>query len=348
MHGRTFRRLSACAALSVALLVAPRLHAQERVATLPTLLSYRAPESCPSGADFQLAVQRRSASVRLVLQGAHDRELSIVIHKEGEATHGELRLLEHDGPTRQRSVRFTTCEEAVEGLAMIAVLSLDPQALLEPENTEQLASAVAGTSPVTAANTPAKQDLVAKGSGQDAAPAKQRPKTSVALGGSFNVAPSALPAAALGGSLFLDVASNSRSRFAPLLRMAVSHFERRGLSSDGGPEADFTLTLATVSACPLRLAASRLELRPCAFVNGGVLYARGSGTTNPQQRTRPYGAVGGSLLLLVRVSQAFEIVMDLSAGATLLRDSFGFEQDQPWQTPVLYLSTGIGARFVFP
>jgi hypothetical protein len=78
-----------------------------------------------------------------------------------------------------------------------------------------------------------------------------------------------------------------------------------------------------------------------------MLYAWGSETTNLQQRTRPYGALGGSALLLAHASQAVDIVADLAVGATLLRDSFGFEEDQPWQTPGLYLSSGIGARFVF-
>jgi hypothetical protein len=171
-------------------------------------------------------------------------------------------------------------------------------------------------------------------------------KAKLALGGEFNVAIRALPAVALGGSLFVDVASGSPSWFAPLFRAALSYVERRGLESGGG-EANFRLTLATLSACPLRLAVASFAFRPCAFASGGALYAWGSETTNLQQRTRPYGAVGGSALLFVRVSQPLEIVADLALGATLLRDSFGFDQEQPWQTPALYLSSGIGARFVF-
>ena len=336
MHGRTFRCLSACAALSVGFLVASRARAQEQG---PTLLAYRAPAGCPTITDFQLAVQRRSARVRFVAQGAHDRELSITMRKEGDATHGELRLVERDGRASQRRVRFTSCSEAVEGLALIAVVSLDPQALLEPNQAQ----------PPSAAEPPPKQAAVTQGSvTQGSAPTKPRSRTRVALGGLFNVVPSALPATALGGSLFLDLASTSQSRFAPMLRVALSHVERRGLSSGDGAEANFTLTLATVSACPLRLGGNLLELRPCAFVNGGLLYAWGSQTTNTQQRTRPYGALGGSLALVVRASQAIDIIADLAVGASLVRDSFGFEQDQPWRTPALYLSTGIGARFVVP
>ncbi|HYP77206.1 MAG TPA: hypothetical protein VER12_14655 [Polyangiaceae bacterium] len=339
MHERTVRNFSACVVLSVLLLGSRRLHAQELG---PTLLSYRAPDGCPTAADFRRSVGRRSSHVHLIDEGPHDRQLSIVIRREGEATHGELRLAEKDGRASQRNVRFTTCSEAVEGLALIAVVSLDPQALLEPTKPQEESPRASAAPPKPAAiQTPApmkREPLPA---------ATPREKTLVALGAAFNVAPSALPATALGGAVFVDLASSSTSWFTPLFRLALSHVERRGLSSSSGAEANFTLSLATLSVCPLRLAGGFLEFRPCAFAGGGVLNARGSQANNPQQRTRPYGALGGSGLLFAQASQAIDIVADIALGATLLRDSFGFEEDQPWQTPALYFSSGIGVRFTF-
>jgi hypothetical protein len=319
------------------------------------LLVYRANEGCPAAADFQRSVLRRSGRVRFVEQGPHARELSIVIRKEGQATRGELRLVEGDGRVSQRSVRFTTCTEAVEGLALIALVSLDPHALLESNGAEPdtapTPGAVAPTPPkkVTPPTPPTKVTPKRDATEQHSLPTPQpADKAKVALGAAFNVAPSALPETALGGSIFVDFALPASSYFAPLFRLALSHVERRGLSSADGAEANFTLTLATGSVCPLRLGGGVLEFRPCGFASGGVLYASGAQTTNLQQRTRPYGALGGALSAAVRVSQSIEIVADLAVGATLLRDTFGFEQDQPWQTPALYLSSGIGGRFVFP
>jgi carboxylate-amine ligase len=80
--------------LVVTLSVASPLCAQELG---PTLLSYSAPEGCPNVADFRSSVRRRSTRVRFVEEGAHDRELSIAMRKEGEHTIGELRLTERDG-----------------------------------------------------------------------------------------------------------------------------------------------------------------------------------------------------------------------------------------------------------
>jgi hypothetical protein len=327
--------------LGVALLGTRPLRAQELG---PTLLSYRAPDGCPAATDFQRSVQRRSARVRFVNEGPHDRELSIAMRKDGEFTLGELRLLERDGSLRRRNVRFTTCSEAVEGLALIAVVSLDPRALLESDKPAEPAKTAAVPAPA-AKPTPGPVPPATKP--DTAAPVVPQSKLQLALGAEFDVAFRALPATALGGSLFVDVASRSESWFAPLFRAAISHVQRRGLES-GGAEANFTLTLATISACPTRLAAGIFVLRPCAFASAGALYAGGSETTNPQQHTRPYGALGGSALLFVRASQAVEIVADIAAGASLLRDSFGFGQDQPLKTPALYLSTGMGVRFVFP
>jgi hypothetical protein len=340
MLGRCCRGLSACAVLGVALLGSRQLRAQELG---PTLLSYRAPDGCPGAADFQRSVQRRSTRVRFVDEGAHERQLSIAMRKEGEFTHGELRLVERDGSLRKRNVRFTTCSEAVEGLALIAVVSLDPQALLQVEKPAEPAKAAAVLAPATKA----PPSPTAAGPRPDSASTAQESKLQLGLGAEFAFAFRALPAPAPGGALFVDLASRSDSWFSPLLRLTLSHVQRRGLES-GGAEANFTLTLATVSACPLHLGGGLLVLRPCAFASGGALYAWGSETTNLQQRTRPYGALGGSVLLFARVSQRLEIVADFSAGATLLRDSFGFDPAPPWKTPALYLSSGIGARFVFP
>ena len=342
---RCWRSSNTYAVLVVALFMTCRSSAQELG---PTSLSYRVPEGCPTVVDFQRSVRSRSARVRFVEQGAHDRELSIAIRKDGDFTSGELRLLERDGSLRKRNVRFTTCAEAVEGLALIAVVSLDPQALLDPQKTQDPAAVPAKAAPVATASAAAPVKAPPTEKQRAPAPLQHQSKPGFAVGGEFNLVPFALPATALGGSLFVDFAARSESAWVPLFRGALSHLERRGLSSGAGAEANFTLTLGTLSACPLRLAGGAFVVRPCAFASGGVLYAWGSGTTNPQQHTRPYGALGGSLLFFARASQAIDIVADLAVGGSLLRDSFGFAEAQPWQTPALYLSTGIGTRFVFP
>jgi len=353
---RLNRRLTACAVLSALLVCASELHADELG---PTLLSYRAVDGCPEVLEFQRSVQRRSSRIRFVDEGSHDRELSIVLRKEGDFTSGELRLIERDGTLRQRNVRFTTCAEAVEGLALITAVSLDPEALLQPAPTARVEPTPA-PAPTPAAPQPAPRKI------QKARPAAPASTIEAAVGAEFNAAFRALPSTAIGGALFVDILSTSRSFLAPSFRGALSHVERRGIA-EGGSETNFTLTLLTVSACPLRVGDGALVLRPCAFASGGALHAwgsssagsssagsssagsssAGSSSESPQTRTRPYLAWGGSAQVFLRTSQTIEIVADIGIGSTLIRDRFVFEQAQFWKTPALYLSSGLGLRFVF-
>ncbi len=336
--GRWRHCLITVAALGAVSLGASRSRAQELDGIL---LSYEAPAGCPEVGDFQRSVQRRSSRIRFVDEGSHDRELSIHLSADGDFTRGELRLIEHDGSVRQRSVRFSSCLEAVEGLALISTVSLDPQALLQPAETPLPADAQPATNaqPVTAARAEPRGP----------APDARRTKPAAvgaetAVGFALNAAFHVVPETAVGGALFLDVASRSHTVLAPLLRGSLSHVERRGLSEPGG-NASFSSSLVTLSACPLRLGATALVFRPCALGSGGLLRAWSSNTPDPQAQSRQYWSWGGSAILFLKLSQALELTLDSALGVTLVRDQFTLGGARFWQTPALYLSTGLGLRF---
>jgi hypothetical protein len=313
----------------------------------PTLLSYRAPDSCPEVAEFQKSVQRRSARVRFVDEGSHERELSIALSKEGDFTIGELRLIERDGSLRQRSVRFSSCTEAVEGLALITVVSLDPQALLQaPPPPEPAAEKPPSPlAPPKPANKPA-----ARSNPQPAPPplpSEQRAShLEGAFGGEFVAGFHQFPQTAFGGALFVDVGAGSPSWFAPLARFAVGHSERRFVPTGDG-DANFALTQATLTACPVRLGDQAISVRPCMLTSAGVLRAWTTAGLDPQTRTRPAWAWGGSALVFLNVSQTTEIVADIAVSSPLIRDRFEVGQAWSWTTRPLYLSSGVGLRFVF-
>jgi hypothetical protein len=280
--------------------------------------------------------------VRFVDEGSHERELSIALSKQGDYAIGELRLIERDGSLRQRSVRFTSCAEAVEGLALITVVSLDPQALLQAPPPQP--------APEKTTPTPVKSGEPAKPVAPSPAPPPPRPSPRThlegALGGELVAGFQQLPRTALGGALFVDVASGSPSWFAPLLRLAVVHSERRGISS-GDTEANFALSQATLTGCPVKLGDPPISLRPCAFTTAGVLRAWSSDSFGLHARTRPTWAWGGSLLASLQVTQTTEIIADFQAASPLVRDRFEVPPTWSWTTPALYLSTGVGLRFVF-
>lgn len=328
--GRTWRGLAAFAAAGSLLLAAGKISAQEAG---PILLSYRASEGCPEVAAFQQAVQRRSSRIQFVDEGTHGRELLVVLEPAGDGTTGELRLTERDGTLRQRSVTFSTCAEAVEGLALITAVSLDPAAALAPQPP-----APPPPPPQPVQPAPPREPEQRRSS-----PARP---LEVALGGDLLVAFNALPETAFGGAVFVDIASGSESWLAPLFRGAFSHYQRRNIE-EGSAEAHFTLTLGALSACPVRFGASWLALRPCLFGSAGALHSWATDVPEALPSTRFYAAWGGSLLLFLKVSQQVEIVGDVALGNALIRDQFVLEETPFWEVPPLHLSSGIGARFVF-
>jgi hypothetical protein len=354
MVGRLCRCFAGCAVLSALVLVARSLGAQELGTTL---LSYDSVAGCPEVADFQRGVERRSSHIHFVDEGSHDRELSIRLSKDGEFTVGELRLIERNGTLRQRSVRFTSCAEAVEGLALITAVSLDPQSSLQSD--KPIAPFAAPPLPVT--QRPSKPEALLVNPTSDrapiVAPVARVSQIETALGTEFNAAFKALPARALGGAIFLDVArevradqgneriAGSRVWFSPLVRASFSYAEQRGLIGSGA-DAHFSLSLATLSACPLRADLGALGIRPCAFGSVGALRASTTKAAEPVTVVRTYLAWGGSAMLLLRLGQTFEIVADTGLGATLLSYRFDLDGAELGTTPALYLSTNLGFRFV--
>jgi len=327
-------------ALATALLPVNSLHAQGSGAIL---LSYDAPAGCPEVGEFQRSVQQRSARIHFVDEGSHERELAIRVTRDGSFTAGELRLIERDGTLRQRSVRFTSCAEAVEGLALISTVSLDPQALTpvaEPPPADVEPPALPTPTPLSltrSARTAPRHE--------QAKPAVPR-TVDVSVGAAFNALFHALPAPALGGTLFVDVASSPRRLWSPLLRASVSHLERRGLAEAGG-DANFSLSLGALSVCPARFGNARFGFRPCAFGSGGVLHAWASSTPEPRARNRPFLSWGGSAILLLNLTQHLDLTADSALGVTLIQDDFELGEARIWRTPALYYSTGLGARWRF-
>lgn len=278
-------------------------------------------------------------------EGSHERELSIALSKEAGFTIGELRLIERNGSLRQRSVRFTSCAEAVEGLALITVVSLDPQALLQAPPPEPTPETKPTPPPAKPASQPTKR-VEPPPPTTPPIPPHHPTQLEAAVGGEFVAGFQQLPQTALGGALFVDLASGSRSWFAPLLRLAASHSERRGIST-GDTEANFALTQGTLTACPVRIGDESISLRPCAFTTAGVLRAWSTDNVGLHIRTRPTWAWGGSLLVFLHVTQTTEIIADFQAATPLIRDGFEAQPAWEWMTPSLYLSSAVGLRFVF-
>ena len=359
MFARLSRGLAASAVLCAVQFGARGARADDQG---PTLLAYKAPADCPAAGDFQRSVQRRSTRIHFVDEGSHDRELSIILRKDGDFVVGELRLIEQNGTLRQRSVRFNTCVEAVEGLALIATVSLDPQALLEaPGAVSPTPSAATPTAtPAPTSSTPPNRPPRAEPKPIQPTPTNPlMPDPSgieTNVGAEFNVYFNALPGPAFGGGAFIDVGAASRHLFSPLIHAAITHVERIGFQpttqlppSELNAEANFALTLVTLAGCPLRIGNETLAFRPCAAVSAGDLRSWSTHTDISLARNSGYLSWGGSGMLLLRLGELAEIVGDAGVGVTVTRYNFQFDNLVTFPgTGQLYISTGLGFRLRLP
>jgi hypothetical protein len=297
-----------------------------------TRFEFHAPDGCSSAEDFSARVRRRSARIRLVTDAAAQRSLVVEIQQPGPtgALRGTVKVVEPDGATRTRQLKAASCEEAVEGLSLIATVTLDPDALLgEPQPEPKPAPPAPKPAPPKPPPAPPPPPTSRRGSYRF----------------SFGLEASALlhvaPEPAFGGSVFAAFELQPGSLFATFVRLSVTHAERRGVEAPGG-QAGFAYTLPALDLCPVRLGPKALALRPCGFVSAGVLEVWGNGTPFDETHQRFYGAAGAALLAQLRLSEAVEIVADGHALLPFRRDEYGFDGVRFFTTPTPGFSTGVG------
>jgi hypothetical protein len=136
---------------------------------------------------------------------------------------------------------------------------------------------------------------------------------------SIGVAPTPL----FGGGLWISAGWAREGIWSPELVVSAQHQRLDGLTRVDG-RADFALSVASLSVCPLRLGDAEFVLRPCASGTAGRLQAEGQSTFDARSWAGPWWAVGGTLEGLARAG-VVEFRAVLGATAPLARHSFEFE-----------------------
>jgi hypothetical protein len=341
------RRHRAAAALALAFsLDAARSLAEPE--SEPIHFELRGPDGCNGSEDFAAHVRKRSARIRLI-PGPAPRSLVVVIREAPSGTfQGSVRVSERGGRGRARQLKASSCAELVEGLSLIATVTLDPDALLAEPEAEQKPEPETQPEPRKALpppSTPRKPEARPEPPRPSPRPAEESSRWSfgasaVAL---FNQAPAIAPGAAAGVALELQPGRI----LSPFVRVSVLHAQRRHVAEAGGA-ASFAFTLPTLDFCPVRLGPRAVGVRPCLYGSLGMLEAWGSATAGGETHRRLTGSGGGALWLGVRVSEVFEIVLDGRLGALAPRDRFGFDGRGFFTTPALGFSAGLGVSGGFP
>lgn len=314
---------------------------QPKTSELTTLLIYQAPPECPDIHDFTEHVYRRSSRVRFVSDGPSVKQLAVAITVNPDKTVGTLRLVEPDGTTRVRSLNAPSCREAVDGLALIATVSLDPEALTNAPPEKPPAKLPPPAPPPKPAKLPPPPP-------KKTTQSPPEPEWAYALGAELGALFNSFPQPALGGSVFGSFAWLPKRWVSPMIRGTVSHFRLSGVEQPQG-DANFALTVGTVSVCPVRIPLAQIgELRPCLFSDAGGLVAWGTRTVNAKQHTVLYAGVGGSAQASVELGKVLEIIVEGGLGHPLVRDEFVFLPDSFFTTPQTYGKASVGLAILLP
>lgn len=319
-------------------------------------LDLEAAADCATRTQLIARVATRSQNIQFVAPAAGVTALRVTIHAGARATVvGELGVSRPGGKRSLRRIVAPSCREAVDALALIVAITLDPaHAIADPA-----AVAATGAMETTPVEPPSGPSTDAAPPAPTPSPAGPEPSAAgeatpagraqswLAAGAGARVMSGAAPRFMPGVAVHLAAGLNRASIWSPAARLSVAHVRVGGVSEPGGT-ADFTLDAGTLDACPLLFRVPRLEARACAAVTAGRLTAQGSNTFSPRVQGRPFVTLGGSLLAAVALSPRFELVARLAAGAPLVRDAFQFSPEVFYRVGSVTLEADLGLAIRFP
>ena len=299
-------------------------------------LDYSAPEDCPDAKSFREQVLDRTKRVSFA-EASPESSLawSVKITQTSGGSRGTLRVTGEKPRKLERSVNATNCEQVVDALALVAALSVDPDASLTPRAKPKPAA------PPPAATPPAPETPAERPAPTDARATKL--SLGVTLTGRSGVAPH------LAWAPRPFVGMSFRSRGGYTWGIALSATQVLGSAAVDVGRADFTWSLGRLEVFPVRATFGHWRLEPALFVEAGQLRARGVAVAPATEVHRPALLAG----VLGRLSfLAFDLLqLEVEGGpiAPLLRDRFYlFESTTVFRVPAVtgYIGAGVGVEFL--
>jgi hypothetical protein len=351
---RFFRACALCFAFC-----ATKAGAQESAST--ARLSLEASSGCASWQELAAGVARRSNRIRLVTEASVSPALAASVKQAADGVVAAELVVTH--PSGKRSVRRLTapsCSEAVDALALVIAITLDPASVTEASggSTESGSAGAAEASgqandPKAVANEPEKRPPSVSGKENADARGRQslepevetvfRWRAGALLRSLLGPAPELMP----GLALALGASWDRAGLWSPALRLSATHYWLHGVSETDG-DADFEVDSGSLDACPVRVGSELLAVRPCASLELGRLLARGTHTFAPQSHTRPFAVLGGSLWLETLLLTRLEASLGLSAGKTLVMDDFAFSPTTFHRVSAITVAGTLGVSLRFP
>lgn len=268
----------------------------------------------------------------LEMRFADDAPVEFTIEASSGSVRARLLILLEEGGELSRTIEAEDCEAAVEAIAFIAAVALDPGAVepLQVRKQERLLPERAVTRRKEVPPLPA-------------APATERLWTG-GISGRAHLG--AGPDFLWGGGLSLENSAEFGGFWAPSARLALDYARRGGFEEEFGTAR---LQLATIGLdlCPSQARGDIFRVQLCGTVEGGVLLAEGIDTFEPARATRPWIGIGPSISSEIMIAGPVGLSYRGAAIFPVIRDAFRFEDTIFHEVPgvALELDAGLSVRF---
>ncbi|HVY25903.1 MAG TPA: hypothetical protein VHB79_05100 [Polyangiaceae bacterium] len=298
-------------------------------AELVSLVYSGAAAGCPSETEFVSEIMARvTRPVRFGAGGAAV-QMVVTLFPNGEQVTGKLEVSRATSEPTHRDFTASSCEEVGSALALVAALSLDPNARTDALPVRAVGTQGAAAAPVAEAPASPVAPPPKAPAPTTAAPASPPLNDTrygywVGMAGSGVLGAAPKPLGLVGLSAGLR---GVRERLlSPSLQLTAA-WGKTGVTGPAGSPGEFTWALGRLELCPLSVSLSEpLRLDPCAALEVGRLTARGADTSVvPVTAERWWVAPGATVSLHAHFDSWF-----VRAGASALfpatRDEFVFRE----------------------
>jgi hypothetical protein len=309
--------------------------------TEPIRLAYHAAAGCPGRESFIAQVQARTPRARFT----GDEAAGQLVVVSAEVLDGRARGTIGTGSGRPREVSADNCADVITALALIAALTVDPNAI----STSTLPSP---------AKAPPSATPPAQPPPERSAPAERRARWSpdwfFGTGGRFDASTGIGVAESiklLGGSTWIESGARMVGILVPSVRVSGRYASSPTVSAGGGA-AHFRLLVARLDASPVRFEFGPAALVPYLALEFGELRGRAEAAgpiTTARNQGRTWWCAAEGLALEVELREPFHLTLYGELRQPLARYRFVFEDpdldvaEVPKQE--LGAGLGVGARF---
>jgi hypothetical protein len=307
-------------------------------------LEFVAPDTCAQVDEFADKVHGRSE--RIQFEPAAAKHLTISIRGEDAAFSGRASFAQEGQPPLSREIKAHTCDEVIEGLALVTVMVLDPDAFQQPADEEAHPPAPPVTAAATATAIPVPATPPAQLQVPRPVPTATHARFEYGLAGVVGVARGPAPNTLLGFGASAHAGwQQPHHLWSPQARLTFTHSSLAGYATAAGT-ADFALNSFTLGVCPIALRLASLHAHPCAAASLGQLTAAGTRTFVPATERLLSADVGGQLPLVWNPIPKLEVFVMPALGYPLKRYAFTFAPHQFYRQPAVLVSAtaGIGLQ----